>query len=1312
MTSSTDRAQQDNGRRHHHDYVVTRMDTFGNSQRPIPARVTMVEAAGEEQLFLDHLPVPRDAWSYDEHDRVLTWRGAFGGGHLRLSHDGTGAHGAVGSEDDLCSVMAGARAGFLCDVALDCGASYETSGGAAIGLLWDPKSTAWENARWVAKRLQLTYTVTPGGPLQPPEFTFAFEDNETGALPWEPDAFTAGIQLDTHDAPPVWRLTFKSSIAPLPDKGPRQPTGPDTVYPWWLQAEEDSAALGITGVLEIDGVAPKGTLVGFRGVRAAPKVTGYYRTSADTAPFGVFDGRLVIAGEPVTGAAVLGDELVWHDLDPEHQRRTGLPADGRLRADGASLDGAVRLSTEDALAAISLHRDLHPQLHRMAAEQAAAAKNADIYGLLAMTPFVKDGTGAWSDVVQAGVNDSLSTIMNSCIPGDLWGRLFPGVPQPALTGELAEVAGSAVTGVDEPAKWYQSLATAVLTYGLADGSEDHCRYLNGPRAMTWLKTGMATSPVYHAHGQRLFGVEWQKHCPMTADYLADQITNAKTYEATIDAAVKADIADIKANVVAGPAATGDLHADLIAEVRNAGQYAKTNRLYWAFAFYSYNVAPGILANISLQMSVNTGSGDGTGLTRLFQQNVAVLTALDPSGFFAQRYVSTINTFLATNILPSMFGFLGEAVSFDLVKEYLQAFVEGNVHNEDAQIAEAARSIGAILQEEQADRLLHDSIEALLAISGTVQDTLALPYIAGQWLTWFSGKFPRLASVGELFGSALIGGITGLAVFNLFSAFKSWDQLSKTQRATLVIDTVQLGLQIVSAVAKRGVRLYAIFSVKGMTASQRIAAVGSIVVKGEAGPLEQGLVKIGNSTARWIGDIEGTVGKLVTSGDANLTAVLVTETTATAEEASLVSKVFGANLDEFVATRVGPLFILAGIVVSIVHLAEGESGLAVASDVLNIVSGSLMLLAMAGEWLVAGGMIAAAGTLAAMFALAGPLAVLAALAGVGLMLYELFKQVPDEIENFVNGYAAPAGFRVGQKKGSLDYAVPYRNPDRGSLLMVGSTLTVDGDVVQANPDGTIRYGAGTSLPDCVWQVTTDASGLSTIFTVLRPDPAKPPVVRYLSLMDDRSVSFQPKLPAPDEPRDSSPVVVVCQTWIGQPWGPARLTGDEKFLVSLDIKLVPATVDSDGHYQPAMGKTFLWLARRESGLVVTDQFTPSPDIVPTPGSVFTLTMAGMAPNFMTMPDLTFPPGSTPSEQQTFGPGFAVLPSTPMKFRHGGDPLPEFLRFDDKTGAIKPNGKPAAGESRTRSSITASNPCGGTSTSFDVVVGTPATVLTPAG
>jgi hypothetical protein len=220
------------------------------------------------------------------------------------------------------------------------------------------------------------------------------------------------------------------------------------------------------------------------------------------------------------------------------------------------------------------------------------------------------------------------------------------------------------------------------------------------------------------------------------------------------------------------------------------------------------------------------------------------------------------------------------------------------------------------------------------------------------------------------------------------------------------------------------------------------------------------------------------------------------------------------------------------------------------------------------------------------------------------------------------------------------------------------------------------------------------------------------VRYLSLMNDRTVSFRPKMPGREELHDPSLVVVVSQTWLGVPRGRAQLTGDEKFLVSLDVKFGAVRPDGAGHYDPAIEKVPLWLARGENGLVATDLPTPPIIVIPEPGSVFTLTMAGMAPNFMTMADLSFPLGSTPSTQQTFGPGFAVLPSTPMKFRQGGDALPAFLRFDEKIGAITPDGMPAAKESRTRSSITAKNACGATSASFDVVVATPATVLTPAG
>ena len=218
----------------------------------------------------------------------------------------------------------------------------------------------------------------------------------------------------------------------------------------------------------------------------------------------------------------------------------------------------------------------------------------------------------------------------------------------------------------------------------------------------------------------------------------------------------------------------------------------------------------------------------------------------------------------------------------------------------------------------------------------------------------------------------------------------------------------------AAVVKRGVRIYAIFDINGLTAGQRAAAVSKIIGTGKADILDQGLLKIGNSAARWLAHTEGTINKIVAGDQGIYTAVLVNNADSAAADASWASKILGRNLDELIATRIGPVFILAGIGLSIYFLATGEAGIALASDIVNIVSGSLMLFATIGQWTIAGEVIAADGSLAGIISVAGPLAVLAALAGVALMIYELFQKPPDPVQEFVDNYARPAGLAVSSQ----------------------------------------------------------------------------------------------------------------------------------------------------------------------------------------------------------------------------------------------------------------------------------------------------------
>ncbi|HYC92025.1 MAG TPA: hypothetical protein VEO54_22625 [Thermoanaerobaculia bacterium] len=1281
------------------DFRIRRYESYGNSQAPIPERLLLIRPTpgdpSGDQLFLDQVPLPRDAWRFDEQDRIISWHGAYGGGHLYLTHQDLGATGNIGVAHDPVSVMAASTAHFLCDVALNTGATYLTSSEKIIGLTWDPASIPWKRADWIRQRLLLSYTVTPGGPMEPPAFTFEFADQQTQAIPWAPVAgsFSASLALGEQSGQMVWDLTFLSSGNPARDKG-KPATGPDTVYPYWMQAVEDAAAATINGVLQIDAPAPHGNLVGMQGERVQATASGFFRTSADAAPFAVFDGRLTMDGRPAGQSCMRGAELQWRNLDPQHQQRTGLPESGTLRftADGSRAAApdhslsANRLRAGAVAAALARHSDLHPTLHQRATEMAAAVDDGTltISGLLAMTPFVRDSSGAWADVVQGAVTSDLGAIMNSYIPPAMWKLIFGKDQQPTLSGELAAVANTPVEGYPSPGTWYATLSTAVVSQGLAAGRDPVCAKLNGPRAAAWLKTEVAGSKVYNRHSQLLFKYEWQQRFTLTSAYLADQVRNAATYAPQIDAQVTAQVNDINWNVAVDANTPPKLIQTLTTQVQDAGNYAKTNKLYWAFAFYTYNTAPAILANISLQMSVQTGSSDGTTLSRLIQQNMEVLTALDPSGFFAREYTATLDTFLTTNILPSMFGFTGEAMSFDIIKLYLQQFVAANLRNEDRKIADAAQQLQAILADANADEMLRSSIEAVRAFSEAIDFALALPYVTQELVEWFEGRYPKFSATASFFGTAFVGGVTALAIFNVIGLFKQWDKLTPGQKTETIIDATGLGLQVLAGVVTRGVRTYAMYGVNGMTRMQRAAAIGKIIVKGDAPELGTALAQIGNATARWLGDTQGTAGTTLVAN-----VVTKTATVAGAEEASWAAKILGKNLDEFIATRVGPVLIVAGIGLNLYFIIEGESGVALAADILNMVGGSLMLFAMIGTW--AG--VAEGGLMAGLVSIAGPLAVLAALAGVGLMIYQMFHKPPNPVEQFVTEYAQPAGFAVAAKQRAIDYALVYANPDLGSLLMIGFTLAASGMTLACNSNGSLSLlGAPTALPNCVWVAETDGLGQTQIMAMTQRDPTQRPVALWLSLMSDNTVSFQPKL----QPLSATPVVpptgpsVSTQTWLSAPQGNATLTSKGQ-LSSIGLTFQPVRPDKSGNYKPSNASG--WLAAGSGGV----SYSASAP------ATFTLRMSAMAPNYMTMEKLNFILDSTPSPAESFGPAFGLPPSTPMTFSHTGQ-LPAFLSFNATTGTFSPNGRPASTQQQLLDSIAARNAAGAAAAPFAISVASP--------
>lgn len=1269
-------------------FAIKKLDDVYNGDNELPNSVTLIKPnptdSSKDQLFLDQIPIHKDLWHYDKNDRTLRWSKIFGGGILHLSHEGTSAIGNIGDINNFSSVNAGAKATFNCDVALNCGIEYVTSGERIEGFSFDVNSDVWKNAKWVENRLTLTYTVEKKSPMEPPSFNFEFDDNETFSVPYSPNVPADGYASLALNDKNQWVLIFKALGKPIEDIPIIEPTGPDSVYPYWLVAYEDMAAMTINGAMQIDDVAPGGSKVGLKGIRANSNIQGYYRVSENKAPFALFDGKMFINSLKIKNSYIENDLLKWNDLDAELQDRTGLQKDGEIKlsscgSTGFCLINAIkiqRLNTNDAINSIQEHNDLHGKVHRKLLLDGVNS-DLDIYGLLSMSPFVQNSKGAWTDIIQENVRGDLGEIMNSFMDPTIWKLLFPRQAQPTLNGELAVVANSPVEGVSNPKDWYKSLSTAVMSQGLSSGDNKNCKNLNGPKAATWLNDQIGMSAVYNTHGQLLFHYEWARRFPNINTYLGDQTDpNKETkYNAAIDTQLQLSINDINKNVITDSSSSTDMKEEMIKQVTESASYAKSQNLYWAFYYYTYNTSAAILANIQIQISLSTGSIDGTALSRMIQQNVAVLTALDPSGYFANEYNKTLNTFMTTNILINMYDFNEDTQNIDILKLYLQNFIDQNINSEVKEIADAAKTIQEMVDEIGADELLKSSIQLVNEVASLVNETMALPYIANGFVSKFTKKYPKWAKAGSIFGGIIMAGLTGLAIFNLISAYKSWDKLTQKEKDEVIFDTVQFGIQILSAIVQRGVRIYAVWGVEGLTKAQRTGAIFEIAINGTSKSVNGAMIDISNSMSRWIGDTEGSIEMRT-----EITAMMNIGRNDIAAEVTWTAKIFGKNLDEFIATRLGPALIIASIGLSIYFMSQGESGVELASDILNIVSGSLMIFGLVGQWAVAAGYIAAEGVLSTIISISGPLAILAAFVGIGLMLYEMFKEQPDPVEEFVDGYAKPAGFYVSNQLGSIYYVEAYENCDDNDILMLGFNLNQNESYLLCNDDTSISVGSKSYLPNGVWFVNNNSIGASQIFTIVPPDDKDGyPKTVYLTLNADKSISFSKKI---DDKSNA-----ITQSWKCDCIGNVNTSCKSQYLKSMSISISPIMPDKDKKFKPENASGYMSIS---NGKVIysATQFN------------LALTMSPLAPNYMKMKDMTFLKKSKPNIYQSFSPTFGIMPSTPLSYDLSGS-LPSFLTFHKETGKFNPNGNDSGDSSSTKMNISSSNKIGNANFAFNIIV-----------
>lgn len=219
---------------------------------------------------------------------------------------------------------------------------------------------------------------------------------------------------------------------------------------------------------------------------------------------------------------------------------------------------------------------------------------------------------------------------------------------------------------------------------------------------------------------------------------------------------------------------------------------------------------------------------------------------------------------------------------------------------------------------------------------------------------------------------------------------------------------------------------------------------------------------------------------------------------TGDEVSIGMKIFGRSAGEFLTNCVGAVLAGVNIVMSAIDLAKTADPLQKDMDIMMIISSGLQLLAIAANWLVTAAVVTdglAVSILSSAAAVAGPLAIAFAIAGLVIMIVMACTQKtpPNPVQDFVDQHAFQAGLKMDHGT-AIDYfnVVP---PDATATSLNGISFeqAASGNSkssfiqlgTQPNPsvvDYSVNAGDSvTFLPDTCWNVQTDSTGITTIWT---------------------------------------------------------------------------------------------------------------------------------------------------------------------------------------------------------------------------------------
>ena len=1203
------------------------------NQQGLPEQLTLIfdgrDRSKPTQLHYGRLPVHPRFWSYDANRGILSYNFKSDGvdhvGSLTFVHAASSAIGTLSVDNQHVGVKAVlAPVSYSCHVALDTGASV-TGVAPALSLHWDASDPKWSSATWIKDALTFTWQVTGQVVVGQPTYSIAvsFTDQQT-ERPWTPAIGDISALLDANYD---FTMTLAGGDNPPTDdrsKLPSPASGIASVFPYVLGFTVSNDGSEITGALLTRQASQTGTVLGLRGTVVNPSAAGLYSTSAANSAAGaiaVYGGRLHINDTPVETASLVGNRLTWSGLTAAQQQRSGLPASGAVMfsADGAQFRAAQGGITGRRLRPEQVARQYsgtpivdHPAIANASALSATPTLRPQALGSMTQFAFVNN---AWVDVVQQATMNDFNQILLYHMPSDMR-QTYYNVSPPILPTWLQAIAAQAPQGM-EPAAAYQSLATAYLTNILSHFNEDGASQLNATRAVTWLKSQTATDPVFQQQTTAIYAQEFVNKAENAAlpQYLQDQANPPPTYVGYIQQDAQQWLQELQ-QTIQDPTSLATMQQ----LATNLAELAINANLYWAYTFFRYLTMPSQLLIAQMISLGSTSDLDGSAFMRQYQSNVAILSQLDPSGQFAQEYVDVIKLFQIGNVLPTLFDISGTDTDdfvFD-IQLVLNQIAQSYQGSSDPVVAAAVAQAETLSQDHQ----LRDYVELAQSIAASNAGLAAWDQLAPRIESILAGKIGAVAT--RLFMTALAGvGVLGIVMGSM-----QWKSLNDTQKAMLGTGGAALAIELVCAIVKRGVAVGAVLGERSIRQILKLLGTGGIV--------DEAYTKLNNSFGKWIVGDDSDPGawkrgvvvenSASTAGDVGLEA--------DRPSPSVVEKIFGRNLDEFLAQRVAAFVAVVFLVVSIVDAVNAGDPLERMADGWMAAAAGLDLIAAVAGWALGAAEIGTIGgfAVASICSAIGFLGILAALVGVALLLYMIFRPQKNPVQQFGSDYATPAGFFMPYGS-EIDYFNGYTQggtePARLGCSFVVNASTRPETVLSVASDGTTVEAASQSYGcSSVFVISTNGTGQSRVIALVQNSSGSLQT-KALTWAADNTVSFQPSLKPTDTNYDT-------QLW------------------SIGMQAPP---QMDGSF-PA-GAPFLVTAWGATSALVWN----GNSLVLGSGPNWTISQEPMAPAGLSMNNIKL---YTFSRGQSFRPRLTQDGSLPQTWSAEPD-LPSFLTLDAASGRI---------------------------------------------